>query len=175
MIFGNKKQFAIECILEEGIKNLESIFGYIVIWIKDEKLGQSDLLVDLKIPSLSFQQSLDSCDTRKNDEFKNLDTSEIFCLLESTLWGEPEESNSFTDLIEASQKYDKFNICSNFSESFDGESLYLIEYKKKERFIWKTFNSEKIKEINLPLGSYEKVVESFLNWINSKMQSNRNS
>jgi len=170
MIIGNKKQFAIECIIEENNLNSQYIFGKIAIWLDNEKLGESELTVILKIPVTHFLYSLNSCGNRKVDNFETNNSEEIFNFLEIALWGDPDDDKSLKDLIEISKKYEKFNICINFSESFDGTSLYLIEDGKEERFIWKTIHSKKIKEINLSLGTYEKVVISFLNWFDNQTQ-----
>lgn len=95
-------------------------------------------------------------------------TSEAFTFLNSILWEYNEnDDENLIDLINISKKYQQFDLCSNCSESFDGESLFLIENDQVERFIWKRFDSEKIKEINLELGTYEKVVKSFVNWFYS--------
>ncbi|NJN10829.1 MAG: hypothetical protein HC815_23690 [Richelia sp. RM1_1_1] len=168
MIFGTKEHFAIECIINNS-SDLESIFGHIAIWISKEQLGQLPLTVLLKTPVTHFQESIIQCGKRRQKKFETMNSSEVFNFLQAALWGEPEENRSNIDIIEEYKEYEKFNISTNFSESFDGESLYLIEDDRKERFIWKTFDSEQIKEINLALGTYEKIVQSFLDWFRNQV------
>ena len=94
MIFGDKERFAIECIVNEKITNLEYIFGSIVIWIDTEKLGQSSLLVILKVSVTAFKQSLRYCGNRKDKKLEKMYTLEIYSFLETALWGEPTENIS---------------------------------------------------------------------------------
>lgn len=163
MIFGNKKDFAIECSIKKNNKQ-EPILGHIAIWINKEQLGQFALTVPLKIPVTCFKSSITKHNSRKGGKFNSMCKSEVYDFFESTLWGEPEENKSRQDIVREFQKYQQFNICANFSESFDGESLYLIENDDKERFIWKSFYSEEVKEIYLESGTFKKVVKSFLSW-----------
>ncbi len=95
-----------------------------------------------------------------------MNVSKIWKFLDSVLWGNDE---SFLDLplskiVELEEKYLPFNICTNFGESFDGESVFLIELNQMEKFIWQNIQSKKIQEINLTNGTYEKVVKSLLDW-----------
>ena len=129
MIFGNREHFAIQCTLEENNKS-KSIFGHISIWISKEELGQWSLVVSLITPVHGFQKSIDEHTNRINKKFDLMSKSEIFRFLESTLWGDPEDNISRVNIVKELEKYEQFNICTNFSESFDGESLYLIETKK---------------------------------------------
>ncbi len=168
MIFGKTKDFAIECVVNARSKDARYTFGHILLWIAREELGQSDLRVVLEVPVFNFERSLDECGTRKMDLFSEMNAMETHHFLESVLWGKPEETKSTADIMKEDKQYSRFNICINFSESFDGESLYLIEEPSNERYIWKKFGSEKISEARLESGTYKKVINSFLSWFESE-------
>jgi hypothetical protein len=92
---------------------------------------------------------------------------EVIDFLDEALWGNSDSDLNFLELnniLEQEKEYAKYNVCINFSESFDGESLYLIETDNGERFIWKRFESETIKSIEVGNNVYKSVIKSFIDW-----------
>lgn len=166
MLFGRKNTFAIQCNLEKSNKSQNLNFGQIAIWIAEHQIGDFSLTVVLDTPIIFFQDSLKNCGSRKDEMLCKMNVSQIWKFLDSVLWGNDE---SFLDLplskiVELEEKYLPFNICTNFCESFDGESAFLIEFNQMEKFIWQDIQSKTIREINLTNGTYEKVVKSLLDW-----------
>lgn len=164
MFFGKKDEFAIECLFKY-FKN-KIVFGEIFIWVGNERLG-NDVDVVLNTPVVFFNESISFSGQRQNDRFANMTDSEIMNFLDEALWGNSNPNIDFIeldDILEQEKKYEKHNICVNFSESFDGESLYLIEINNGEKFIWKKFGTETIKSIEVGNKVYKSVIESFLDW-----------
>ncbi|MGL5832476.1 MAG: Imm42 family immunity protein, partial [Waterburya sp.] len=81
MIFGDKEQFAIECIIDTKNSNQKYTFGNIAIWIGREQLGQLSLIVVLEIPISHFQASLNDCGKRKEEKFQKMNGLEVFNFL----------------------------------------------------------------------------------------------
>lgn len=148
MIFGNKEKYAIEVSDVETINN--NLFAHFMIWIGGEELGDRNQKVMLHVP---FELLLDALDKNWTNQYINkLSTQEAWGYLEENSFGEGDGST------------DKHNICANFCESWDGESLFLVSTEKHEKFIWKKYKSEKKKEISLPLGTYESTINDFVKW-----------
>ncbi len=163
MIFGQKEEFAIECLIT-GINRSKNItFGKIFIWIKNERIGDN-IDVILNVPVNSFNASASFSGQRKSEKLEKMTEVEVMNFLDQALWGEDVSNLSFQDIQDLEREYGKYNICTNFSESFDGESLYLIEAKNSERFVWKIFGKDIVKEIYLRSNTYKEVVEDFTQW-----------
>jgi Immunity protein 42 len=164
MIFGKKEEFAIECLVKD-IKD-KIVFGELFIWVGNERLG-SEIDVILNTPIEFFRESISFSGQRQNDELANMTNSEVMDFLDEALWGNNGSDLDFLsleDILQQEKKYAKYNICTNFSESFDGESLYLIETDNGEKFVWKQFGSETIKSIEVGHKVYKSIIETFLDW-----------
>jgi Immunity protein 42 len=163
MFFGQKEEFAIECLITSINRPQDITFGKIFIWIENERIGD-DIDVVLNIPINSFNASASLSGYRKSEKLEKMTEVEVMSFLDQTLWREDVSNLSFQDIQDLEKEYGKYNICTNFSESFDGESLYLIEAKNSERFVWKIFSRNIVKEIYLRSNTYKEVVEDFTQW-----------
>jgi|GEM_PF-2057924 len=189
MLFGDKQDLALECELEQwkGSSSAD-IFGHIAVWAGGFSIGDFSLLVMLNIPYIHFGDSLQECGKRHDPFLISMSAIEAFNFLDSTLYGDIEKVLSYAQLEdefrkiwtiqsdleefdkqqifleELASKYGKYNICTNFSEAFDGEKCFVIEGKKAERFIWKDDKSDSIREIILKPDTYKHVLGSFVTW-----------
>jgi len=190
MLFGDKQDLALECELEDWESDSpKDVFGHITFWAGGFLVGDFSVLVMLNIPYIHFRNSFQQCGKRQNPSLINMSAIEAFNFLESVLYGNSiEELLSYTELEdefrkicmiqsdieefdkvqifleELAEKYSKYDVCTNFSEAFDEVKCLLIEGKKEERFIWKDYKSDSIREIILKPDTYKHVLESFITW-----------
>lgn len=148
MLFGDKSKFAIEVFDKEVLG--ERLFAYILLWVGNDDLGDREQKVMISIPFDHYKDTLRL----------NFRSSVCHGFTVEEAW-EYLKRNSFGDGDGSTLHH---NICSNFSESFDGESLYIMSDKESERYIWKKYNTIKAKEIFLPVGTYKEVILAFTQW-----------
>ncbi len=165
MILGNQPEFALECLVDQKESDpLDYLFGYIALWAGGFIIGDFTQLVMLDVPYAYFQDSLIECGQRKDIDLIKMTAIETWEFLNFALYGN-HESDIISEQIE--EKYRKFCICPGFSEAFDGEIAFLIEDENEERFIWKDFLSQSIKDVRLKPETYKRTIESFISWYSS--------
>ncbi|RUS97107.1 hypothetical protein DSM107003_18480 [Trichormus variabilis SAG 1403-4b] len=163
MLLGDKQELALECLLDSRESELQDyLFGHIALWAGGYAIGDFSLTVMLNVPYSYFQSSLTECGKRQDSNLMRMTALEVCQFLDSALYGDNLESHWSSEELE--KKYRKFCICPGFSEAFDGEMAFLIEGEKEERFIWKDFLSQSIKEVRLKPKTYKYIIESFIAW-----------
>jgi len=166
MIFGDWKEFSIECAISDRRKtNGQILFGRIAIWAEGCRLGDFLLTVILNVPALFFRESLKDCGQRRDETLMGMDAEQVWNFLDAVLYA-PDYKSSFSP-EELEKKYRKFCICPGFSEAFDGETAFLLEDDEGERCIWMDSRSKLIKKVRLRPETYKNVVESFISWYSS--------
>ncbi|HLP89364.1 MAG TPA: Imm42 family immunity protein [Nostocaceae cyanobacterium] len=174
MILGNKEEFALECVVD----NTESepsdyIFGHIALWAGKFMIGDFTQTVILDVPYDYFKNSLVHCGQRKDPILMKMTTVEAWQFLNLALYGHNDEDDVNLDQLDLlEEKYRKFCICPGFSEAFDGETAFLIEDEQGERFIWKDFTSQLVREVRLKPETYKRTIESFIAWYSTLNTSN---
>ncbi len=163
MIFGEHQKFSIDIALDsKQIAESNVVLGKIIIWIGEESLGDSGLTVDLQIPADLLLNLVLPVKDREASPLFPMEPKKIFFDLEDILYGGEGDWSSKDEEL-----YSKFNILPGVSEAFDAESLYLLEFKDIEYFVWKKFDSDEVKSMSLPLGTYCEVVSKFSQYIKS--------
>jgi hypothetical protein len=96
-------------------------------------------------------------------------TQDIYDFLYTVLYGENTDSlNTLDPSLSAEEleaRYRKFCVCPGFSEAFDQDVAFLVtgdERDENKRFIWLDRSTDTVKEIKLPIGTYENVVNAFV-------------
>lgn len=171
MLFGNKDIFAIESSYYSSDSSSDDSekysFGCISAWIGGSQIGDPSLTVILETPVSYFMESIKNCGSRVSNSFFGMSYIEIWEFLNTALWGDDQdfiEKYSLLELTEFEKKYSKYSIFTNFSEAFDGETVFLIESDSSEKIIWQDFQSKEIKEHTITLGTYKRIVDAFLCW-----------
>lgn len=163
MLLGDKQELALECVLDQRESDPQDyLFGHIAVWAGGMVIGDFSQIVILNVPYTSFKYSLTECGKRQDPTLRRMTAIEVWYFLDSALYGDNIESHFNSEELE--QKYRKFCICPGFSEAFDGETAFLIEGEEEERFIWKDFVSQSIKEVRLKPKTYKDIIESFITW-----------
>lgn len=163
MLFGDKQELAIECVLDQIESDPQDyLFGHIALWAGGFVIGDFSQTVILNVPYTYFKYSLTECEKRQEPTLMRMTAVEVWKFLDHALYGDNVESYLNAERLE--HKYRKFCICPGFSEAFDGETAFLIEGEQEERFIWKDFASQSIKEVRLKPKTYKYIIEFFLAW-----------
>lgn len=160
MIFGDQT-FGIECLLDTQTNQPSTYhFGSICIWAAGLRLGDIEQVVLLNTPAINFKYSLVD---RKDKQFETMNAEDIWNFLYKVLYDEDTDNlDPALTSEEIEVKYRRFCICPGFSEAFDGEFAFLTEGQQEERFIWLDLSTHMIKEVKLPIGTYEGIVQSFV-------------
>ena len=163
MIFGNPKELAIECFVDEISNNI--CYGRLAILAKELYIGDISMLVILNTPVTFFYESLKYCGQRYYQLFSEMNSQNIWNFLYLALYNDPDSYDNnanWKTMIDNKIDYQKFSIFTNFSECFDGEIAFLVENDYEEKLIWQDFKSKMIQEISLAKGTYQSVVESLI-------------
>ncbi len=172
MMFGDKEEFGIECILDRRESDPPKyVFGHIAMWAGGDRIGNFSITVMLGIPVQAFYSSLKYCGKRKDVALMAMSATQVVEFLDSALYGD--NSYSLSELSELEEKYRRFFIGLDFSEAFDGEMAFLLEDDEGERFIWRDYTTKSAKEVRLKPGTYKKVVESYISWYSNYTALNK--
>lgn len=165
MFFGDHQTFCIQSDIAELSSDKDLAFGDISFWVAGHQIGDSALIVILNTPARLLQSSLRDSKLRKySEDLNQLSDQEIFGFISNKIYGE-------SLLMEDSIRYEKYQLCPGFSESFDGENMYLIESEQEELFLWKDAVSGSIESKRLPKSSYASSVSLFVNWLERQIRT----
>ena len=160
MIFGLKTRFAVESEVNE--LETEYVFGQICFWANDRRLGDYEQRVLLQPIADYLRETLDHQGQRSSELLSGLTSEQVLDRVYTALYGEVTENSG-----QQWQQYQKFCICPNGCEAFDGEVAVLLEDAEGERWIWRDFFDKKVYEMRLNRDEYEATVEAFLDWLDS--------
>ncbi|BAY07539.1 Imm42 family immunity protein [Calothrix sp. NIES-2098] len=163
MIFGLQQRFAIESELDSSTP--QYLFGKICLWSSSMRLGNYDQVVLLPPVANFFQKTLRFQGKRTDQLLSTSSAGEVLNTIRSILYRNLEYEGFIQQNFQQRKRYEKFCICPNGSEAFDGEFAVLIESSEGERFIWEDFKTKNIHEIMLASAEYETVIQAFLDWI----------
>jgi Immunity protein 42 len=172
MLFGKKEVFAIECEIEKPI--IQYVYANTCMWAGGRQIGDQTLSVMLYPVVYFLKDSLRFQGKRKDITLDNKSSDEIINIVRHALIGDPyseePDDRSYEELRYLESKYEKFCICPNGSEAFDGWFAILLEGIDNEKIIWWEFHDNKhvnkdIYEVSMELGSYDSIVTHFLDWV----------
>jgi Immunity protein 42 len=172
MLFGIKEVFAIECEIEKPIE--QYVYANTCMWANGRQIGDQTLSVMFD-PVVDFlKNSLQFRGKRKDTSLDNKNSDEAISIVGDALIGDPyseePEARSYEELRYLASKYEKFCICPNGSEAFDGWFAILLEGIDNEKIIWWEFHDNKhvnkdLYEVSMKLGNYDSIITKFLEWV----------
>ncbi len=106
---------------------------------------------------------------RKDDLIDGKSKEEALALIHAALYElESEgEEKTYAECILLLKRFEKFDICTNSSEAFDGIFAVLVDTNDGSRFIWQDYENKDVREVLLRAGEYEDALRAFLNWYHS--------
>jgi hypothetical protein len=151
------------------------LLGKFNIWINSECLGDTEQNVVLEVPFDLYKKLLtQNIDRAVTTEFKSLKADIVYEKLKEALWGGDVDGLTEQEILDEHVRYGKYSITQDFSESLEGDIAFLLDYpdEKKQRFIWKLYNANKISEAFFPSKTFENTVGEFVNWFDEKFVQN---
>lgn len=163
MIFGDKKEFAIEVFHERLGENDTHVFGRMCIWVGDEMLGDlEEPACMLDVTSGFFESILVRISDLSSREFSGLGDLEIYSYLDEKLYGDDERTAA--QVSEDADRYFKYDFLTNGGESFDNSKSFIVA----EGFFFRVlfFNYEKNKFTGHKVSKVEftNVINQFMIW-----------
>lgn len=153
MVIGDKSKFAIEYELDEDYGD-EWLFGKLCYWIKSERIGDYNLGTSLRDVMFQIKILLRDKNNRENERLINLETKELYNILDSALYG---YDISEYDEISIKENWARFNVLIPI-DVFNDWKVYLIEDKDISRFIIKSFNKKSIYEVIIKYNGFDDIL-----------------
>jgi hypothetical protein len=115
MIFGSTDDFAIEAMVEPGLKPPSAVWGRMRVWVQGVSIGDFDREhCTLGAAESRFRRLLEELDSLWLEEFSTLSGLELMNKLDTALYGFPVEDETIDPA-----PFRKFNFLTNWCESFD--------------------------------------------------------
>ena len=133
MLFGNRATFAIEAMVEPGLRPPEAVWGRICVWVQGQCIGDyDDPFCALYSSYHGFRKLAGALSGLWRPEFEGLSDSALWNMLDGALYGYHgdvelvDDLRSPDQLRQDSQKYGVFDFLTNWSESFDASGKCFI-------------------------------------------------
>ncbi|MCY7361824.1 MAG: immunity 42 family protein [Ignavibacteria bacterium] len=164
-VFGEKSYFAIQCKVEN--KEGKNIFGEIIIWINNLKMGDEKIYELLNGPTFITLKEVFNTTIFPNGElFTGMDTEEILFTVMDALYGDQDiDARSIQELDNKVKLYNKFNLFPDGSNTFDHIQAVLFERDKKIIVIWKDINYQFINSFLFEENKLKVVIKEYINFI----------
>lgn len=168
-VFGSKTSFAIETAATKPADlpaRRGIVFGHICFWAAGLRVGDYEQSVVLGAPASMLGAKLAFQGGRKDDLVDGKSKEDALALIHAALYElESEgEEKTYAECIRLLERFEKFDICTNSSEAFDGIFAVLVDTNDGSRFIWQDYETRDVQEVSLAVGEYEDALRCFLNW-----------
>ena len=164
MIFGDKFNFAIE---SEVIPSSSTLFwGKICLWVDNKQVGRYKQ-TPLGLAAVDLKRTLRFSGRRNLDNLLTRPSGKALETIYNALYGGDVEELSEGQITELFNKYRKFDVTPHACEEFDGFFIVLLESHNSQKVIWQE-HQQSVHEKDLTRGTYEQVVEQFLDWFYSQ-------
>jgi len=168
-VFGSKLSFAIEADAIEADQRQSHtgiVFGHICFWVAGQQVGDYEQTVVLGAPACILGASLVFQGERRDDAIDGKSKEEALVLIHNALYelGPVGEEKTYAECVRLRKRFEKFDICTNSSEAFDGVFAVLIDMNDGGRFIWRGYENRGVQEVLLAAGEYEDALRAFLSW-----------
>lgn len=115
MIFGSTDEFAIEAMVEPGLKGPSTVWGRMRVWVQGVSIGDFDReFCIVGAAEGGFARLLQNLDSLWLEEFSSLSELELMNKIDVALYGFP-----YDDETVSPRPFYKFNFLTNWCESFD--------------------------------------------------------
>ncbi len=160
MIFGDKFSFAIE---SEVVSSSSMLFwGKICLWVDNKQVGRYEQTL-LGLAAVDLKRTLRFSGRRDLDNLLTRSSGKVLETIHDALYGGDVEELSERQIAELFNKYRSFDVTPHACEEFDGVFIVLLESSNSQKVIWQEYQ-QTVHEKDLSSGTYEQVVEQFLDW-----------
>jgi hypothetical protein len=173
MIFGDKKEFAVEAFHERLGEKDTHVFGRMCIWLRDEMLGDLDEPACMLDVTIGFLESiLDRIAELCSKELSNLSDFETYNYLDEKLYGDDERTAA--QVSEDANIYFRYDFLTNGGESFDNSKSFIVADGFFLRVLFLNYDTNKFTGHKVPILEFSNIINQFLAWysdIKSKLIS----
>ena len=155
--FGDVEEFAISYELNEHYGG-HWLFGKFCYWIGGKVVGDYELGISLSEVIAELRTFAIDNGNRENIDLFQLSPEELYMRLNSTLYG---NGNPEFEELALKECWARFQVCP-LLDIFNDWQIYLIDSPPKARIIY-SFSKEDVVEINLPAGSFDRVIIDVFN------------
>lgn len=175
MIFGNKKDFAIEVMIEPDQESPTSIWGRMCIWVSNTQVGNfNEPYCNLCAACDDFEDTSKNINSLWSSKFENLSELQVINFLDEKLYGyhgeiEVEDNRTSEEINHDWDVYGKFNFLTNWGEMFDGYKAFLLKSPNGDiSILSRDFKSNGDFSFQCSEFSYKKAVKELTHWYNKK-------
>ncbi len=174
MIFGNKKDFAIEVMIEPDQEPPTSIWGRMSIWVNDVEIGNfNERYCNLCSACDDFESTSSYLNSLWSKKFNNKSDLQIINFLDEKLYGyhgdiEIEDNRTSEDCCHDWDIYGKFNFLTNWGEMFNGYKAFLLKTPNGEiKILSRDFKKTNNLSLQCTEFTYRKAVKELSFWYQS--------
>jgi hypothetical protein len=134
MIFGNTSEFAIEAVIESGIKAPSAVWGRMRVWCQGQTIGDFNEPFCALYPAyVGFRDLLITLPTLSWTGIESMTNGDIWNFLDGLLYGyhgdiQIQDDRALERMREDADIYGKFNFLTNWGEQFDRGGKSFIYY-----------------------------------------------
>jgi hypothetical protein len=171
-VFGNKKRFAIETDISYETKDHRTI-GSIILWVDNEKIGHSTNIAPLSVSLSTFESILFNPQKWTSNELFYKSAENIIRFYHSMVFHicDNHEIGAIPEDSEHELYRNKFMLCPNLSEVFDGCFVLTVSNGEGDwRILWsKNFFNSKLNprygDIKVNNSEFIYPIKNFCLWI----------
>jgi hypothetical protein len=170
-ILGDKNTFAIEAIIEPGLKAPSPIWGRMCVWCNGTTIGNLDEKHCGLEAFSNFSDKIKQIDGLWMSEFDGLSDHELWNYLDGLLYGyhgdiELEDNRTLDQMRLDAKKYGKFNFLTNWGEMFDndGKSFIFHHPEGKIKILNRQLNSKNIISFSTTIYAFCHAIEEGMSW-----------
>ena len=120
MKFGNRNNFSIDVAVDDVPEMPNGMWGRLRLWVKEIPIGNFDEpMCGLATTHMGFSRLLKNKGILWRDEFAELSPTELWNLLDGTLYGYHMDAKVHHMKYDYNSEYSKFDIITGWGEMFD--------------------------------------------------------
>jgi len=152
MKFGNKVNFSINLELDKHSHGVWML-GKFCYWIKNQQVGNYDLVVSLRDVLFSMAYIIGDKGKRVAPKLNEISSEKAFCLINKCLI---EDSNDIYSYVADDFLPARFDVGIDM-HIFNDWRVYLVANNINEKIIYKNMKSGIVDDVILPLGEFDSV------------------
>jgi hypothetical protein len=167
MIIGDPSDFAIEAMVEPDLYPPSSVWGRMCVWCGSHMLGDiTNPHCALYSAYTEFRFLRTHHDDLWDKAFGTLDDTEIYNLLDQTIYGDDARTNA--QIRAASDRFGRYNFLTNWGEQFDGWKAFLIRRSESVMQVLYSANHSSPVSTHCSIQGLTVAIDGFLNWFHAE-------
>lgn len=172
MLFGDRRTFAIEAMVEPHLQAPSAAWGRLCIWCEDVCIGDfAEEHCGLYDSYDGFRSVLANLHSLWRAEFADLSDRDLWNLLDEKLYGHHgdvaiEDNRTMAQITQDAQTYGRFNFLTNWGEQFDrdGKSFIVCTPEQQVRILNLSLPPSKGIALRVSMFPVSASIRAFLKW-----------